>query len=79
MQIHRDTDANLRVVARLCTIIHVLLHQPSSSSYSLSSSFSFSPFTPYAFCVVSIDTTVRRSQQSADKHLARDGEIYVEM
>jgi hypothetical protein len=46
-----------RVVARLCTIIHVLLHQPSSSSYSLSSSFSFSPFIPYAFCVVSIDTT----------------------
>ena len=46
-----------RVVARLCTIIHVLLHQPSSSSYSLSSSFSFSPFIRYAFCVVSIDTT----------------------
>ena len=43
-----------RVVARLCTIIHVLLHLPSSSSYSLSSSFSFSPFIPYAFCVVSI-------------------------
>ena len=46
-----------RVVARLCTIIHVLLHQQSSSSsYSLSSSFSFSPFTPYVFCVVSTYT-----------------------
>ena len=45
-----------RVVARLCTIIHVLLHQPSSSSYSLSSSFSFIPFIPSAFCVVSIYT-----------------------
>lgn len=45
-----------RVVAGLCTIIHVLLHQPSSSSYSLSSSFSSIPFIPYAFCVVSIYT-----------------------